>query len=276
VRLKKDIGIFMARRGQKLKLKDLPGVLLLLGIIALFGKISEKGMLGDFVKSILVVIIVVIIALGGFYFIYIVCSLVFRSVAEKRAQLRQKRALETLLQKVKAVTVQNLGSLVTRRAQLVQKDAYGEPKLDKWIKEIDYFVSNRVQGLLADDERFVLAQNFGQVAYLVEQIVQSAALSHPPYQRFQEGMKPIEYEHYCAEELRRAGWEARVTMESRDQGVDVVAEKNHVRVVLQCKLYISPVGNKAVQEAAAGRAHERADYGVVVTSYTSCAEQLER
>ena len=74
----------------------------------------------------------------------------------------------------------------------------------------------------------------------------------------------------------RAGWEASVTMQSRDQGVDVIAEKNGLRVVLQCKLYARPVGNKSVQEAAAGRAHERAHRGAVVTnnSYTPSAEQL--
>ena len=38
----------------------------------------------------------------------------------------------------------------------------------------------------------------------------------------------------------------------------------------------SPVGNKAVQEIVAGRAHEQAHHGVVVTNnrYTSAAEQL--
>jgi restriction system protein len=65
-------------------------------------------------------------------------------------------------------------------------------------------------------------------------------------------------------------------MQSRDQGVDVVAEKDGCRVVLQCKLYARPVGNKAVQETAAGRAYEQADYGAVVTNhkYTLAAEQL--
>ena len=44
----------------------------------------------------------------------------------------------------------------------------------------------------------------------------------------------------------------------------------------QCKLYSSPVGNKAVQEAAAGRAHEKADFGIVVSNnrYTAPAEEL--
>jgi len=89
-------------------------------------------------------------------------------------------------------------------------------------------------------------------------------------------MTPTEFETFCAEELRRAGWNARVTMQSRDQGVDVIAEKNGVRVVLQCKLYARPVGNKSVQEAAAARAHEQADFGIVVTNnrYTQDAEQL--
>jgi Restriction endonuclease len=101
-------------------------------------------------------------------------------------------------------------------------------------------------------------------------------LNQPPFQTFSDEMKPAEFEAFCAEELRRAGWDARVTMQSRDQGVDVVAEKNHVRVVIQCKLYARPVGNKSVQEAAAGKAHEQADYGIVVTNnrYTLAAEQL--
>ena len=46
--------------------------------------------------------------------------------------------------------------------------------------------------------------------------------------------------------------------------------------MLQCKLYARPVGNKAVQKAAAARAHEQADIGIVVTNhrYTQDAEQL--
>jgi HJR/Mrr/RecB family endonuclease len=98
----------------------------------------------------------------------------------------------------------------------------------------------------------------------------------PAYQAFSDAMTPTEFETFCAEELKRAGWDARVTMQSRDQGVDVIAEKERVRVVLQCKLYSRPVGNKSVQEAAAAKAHERAHYGAVVTNnrYTPAAAQL--
>jgi hypothetical protein len=89
-------------------------------------------------------------------------------------------------------------------------------------------------------------------------------------------MKPSEFEWFCAGQLRKAGWDAAVTLRSRDQGVDVVAQKSGVRVALQCNLYSTPVGNKAFQEFAAGRAHEQAHYRVVVTNnrYTAPAEQL--
>jgi HJR/Mrr/RecB family endonuclease len=58
--------------------------------------------------------------------------------------------------------------------------------------------------------------------------------------------------------------------------VDVVAEKGGRRIVIQCKLYSQPVGNSAVQEVAAARAHERADYAAVVSNntYTPAAKQL--
>ena len=47
----------------------------------------------------------------------------------------------------------------------------------------------------------------------------------PAFDGFTESMSPSEFETFCAEQLQKAGWNARVTQTSRDQGVDVVAEK---------------------------------------------------
>jgi restriction system protein len=57
---------------------------------------------------------------------------------------------------------------------------------------------------------------------------------------------------------------------------DIIAKKDHVRIVAQCKFYTTPVGNKAVQEVVAARIHEGADRGVAVTnsSFTRSANQL--
>jgi restriction system protein len=55
---------------------------------------------------------------------------------------------------------------------------------------------------------------------------------------------------------------------------DIIAERDGKRIVVQCKFYSKPVGNKAVQEAAA-RLHERA-VAIVVSNaaYTKAARQL--
>ncbi len=93
---------------------------------------------------------------------------------------------------------------------------------------------------------------------------------------FHEGMSPAEFEHYCAAVLREAKWTARVTQASGDQGVDIVADKRGMRIVIQCKKYSKPVGNRAVQEIVAAIAHEGAQRGVVVATsdYTPAAEKL--
>lgn len=94
--------------------------------------------------------------------------------------------------------------------------------------------------------------------------------------RFHEDMSPEEFEHYCAAVLREMKWNARVTRASGDQGVDIVADKRGMRIVIQCKKYSKPVGNRAVQEIVAAIAHEDAQRGVVVATsdYTPAAERL--
>jgi restriction system protein len=80
--------------------------------------------------------------------------------------------------------------------------------------------------------------------------------------KFHENMTPEEFEHYCAAVLREMKWKARVTQASGDQGVDIVADKRGMRIVIQCKKYSKPVGNRAVQEI------------VAAIAYTPAAEKL--
>lgn len=68
--------------------------------------------------------------------------------------------------------------------------------------------------------------------------------------------------------MRLAGWVAHTTKGSGDQGIDVLAERNGIRVVLQCKRYNNSVGNKAVQEAFAAKTFANAQYAAVVTNST--------
>jgi HJR/Mrr/RecB family endonuclease len=51
------------------------------------------------------------------------------------------------------------------------------------------------------------------------------------FSEFSNDLSPTDFEIFCAEQLKRSGWDARVTLQSRDQGVDVIGEKAGVRIV---------------------------------------------
>jgi restriction system protein len=185
-------------------------------------------------------------------------------------------ARHTLMRHAAEVTDQQMAPLLRRRAQLVTLDPYGKPQYGRWDKEIDYFIEQHIEPSLSLGEQTSLARNHERVASLIAETVEAALTAQPAFRDFSDDMTPAQYEVFCADQLRQAGWTARVTMHSRDQGVDVIAEKNRRRIVLQCKLYARPVGNKSVQEVAAARAHEDADFAIVVSNnrFTLAAEQL--
>jgi len=102
----------------------------------------------------------------------------------------------------------------------------------------------------------------------VDEFQESPEHVSSPLSQSVEEMSPWDYERHCAELLQGLGWTARVTKGSGDQGTDVLAEKDGVRVVLQCKKYAKPVGNKAVQEALAAMKFEDAEFAAVVSNVT--------
>ena len=85
-----------------------------------------------------------------------------------------------------------------------------------------------------------------------------------------------EFEHWVADGLNKFGWDTKVTVASGDQGIDVIAKKKGKTVGLQCKLLKSSVGNKAVQEAFAGKTFHKTDAVCVMSnaSYTPSAQKL--
>jgi restriction system protein len=88
-----------------------------------------------------------------------------------------------------------------------------------------------------------------------------------------EGCSPLEFERQCARFLEGNGWDVRMTPRTGDQGVDLVALRNDVVLVVQCKQQSSPVGNQAVQEIYTGRAFYNASVAAVVSNagYTPSA-----
>lgn len=82
-------------------------------------------------------------------------------------------------------------------------------------------------------------------------------------------MNGIQFEHFCADLLRKAGFSGvSVTPASNDQGVDVLAEKDGIKYAFQCKNYSSPLGNTPVQEVNTGKQIYGCQIGVVLTNTT--------
>lgn len=86
----------------------------------------------------------------------------------------------------------------------------------------------------------------------------------------------LAFEHWVASNLKKFDWDAKATVGSGDQGLDVLAEKDGVKVGIQCKLYAGNVGNKAVQEVIAAKTHFDLDEVCVLTNsnYTKSAKEL--
>jgi HJR/Mrr/RecB family endonuclease len=187
--------------------------------------------------------------------------------------IRQRQAL---LARADAVIDKHADQLARRRFQLVRNDYYGKAQFAKWDKEIDYFITHHIRPSLTTGECSVLEREYAAIVFTIKEHIERAIREKPSFSPVSDAMTSAEFELFCAEKLRQAGWDAYATRRGRDQGVDVIAEKAGVRIVLQCKLYSGPVGNKAVQEVVAGRAHEQANHGAVVTNstYTPAAEQL--
>jgi restriction system protein len=176
------------------------------------------------------------------------------------------------------VVSKHLDALSRRRAMLIRTDAYGKQFTDKWEAEIRHFIKHHVRPTLSSSLAARLDADVENQAERIGRLVARHVQTKPATKQLEPDTTPEEFEFLCAAALAEAGWNAQATSFSHDQGVDVVAEKEGIRVVLQCKLYSKPVGNGAVQEVAAGKAHQNAHFAAVVTntSYTQAAEDLAR
>ncbi len=252
----------MARRRKKRAIErcSIVALLAVLGLIS-FGRLNLHAIFERFASG----VGQIILAVAAVAVAYLAMRIFLR-----------RAAWRGLLRKVTARITLHQVTLVRRKWQLVRPDDYGKQQTKNWEKEIDRFIADQIVPYLSRNEKRSLDLHMREITEIVNNRLEVKSRAEPGFNTFSNDMTPTEFEILCADELPRSGWKARVTMQSRDQGVDVIAEKNGVRAVIQCKLYSRPVGNKSVQEVAAGRVHERAHHGVVVTNngFTLAAKQL--
>ncbi|MBS0297874.1 MAG: restriction endonuclease [Proteobacteria bacterium] len=162
--------------------------------------------------------------------------------------------------------------------KLSKFNAYGIQDFTAWTKELNEFYSTvlipqmysrGVQPLLVGPT----AQFFkGEL----EQFAKNKADDFTAGLSFNPKMSPLEFEQFCAGILKNSGWKTQLTPGSGDQGADIIAYRGNDSLVVQCKLYTTPVGNKAVQEAHTAKVHVGVNRAVVVSNkdFTPKAQEL--
>ncbi len=208
------------------------------------------------------------------YILFIIGLLLFTLAAIPF--LLKKRENRNIRKKIEDIILKHSQTLLTRKKQLIGTDPYGNIITKKWDDEKEYFFENVIcKEIDPVKQKISRSEIYSLVDKLIEHYSESPVSPKIENQDI-ASFSPTLYEHFCADILRQNGWEVRTTGKSGDQGIDIIAKRDGLKVVLQCKKYSHPVGNDAVQEAISGREFEKADFACVVStaSYTTAAQQL--
>ena len=169
----------------------------------------------------------------------------------------------------------HIKALSTTRRQSLVTDRYGIVDSKKWEMELKYFITNVVKEKLSWAERNALERGrpYKKLKTALEAMLNEFDKTQP---HLDPNATPTEYEGFCAQLLELAGWKTTLTKASGDQGADIIAEKSGRKLVVQCKLYSQPVGNKAVQEVSAAKHFVSADLAAVASNmgFTKAAKEL--
>ncbi len=193
-----------------------------------------------------------------------------------------------------------LPHLALKKKQLIYIDDYGDKDERDWEKELERFIDKKLyvknKVLIELDDLFTadtyaltqFQKRFAgtpidyfdsivkiELKYRIEIALLDFEDTQDNYFDVDDS-DPISYENSIAEVFEQHGWEARVTKASGDQGADVIAKYDGFKMIIQCKLYSSPVSNKAVQEVYSALNYYNGDKAVVITNstFTKSAKQL--
>lgn len=175
--------------------------------------------------------------------------------------------------------------LTRKRNSSIYKDDYGNVIKGKWNNEIIYFVETvlipfvksedkRYPDLRIDEADFYKAyiklyerrDSLRHYAIKIDFVLDSLGNEEANDISLLLPAGGHDYERYVAAIFEHHGYSARVTKGSGDHGADIVVDWGEGEVVVQCKHYSSPVGNKAVQEVYSAKGFYGADQAWVVAS----------
>jgi restriction system protein len=182
---------------------------------------------------------------------------------------KKKKQLESMLE----IVEKNRFILAEKFLQLTYRDDYGNFIQDRFDDEFITFVKRSI------------VEKFPGVNVPISELLKR---SDPIINRTLAEIRartdaarpvnsPSDFEHRICDIFVDNGWDAKVVGKTGDQGIDVLAQNaDGLKIGVQCKLYSSPVGNAAVQQAYSGARFHNAHFAFVVSSsgFTPQARQL--
>lgn len=195
---------------------------------------------------------------------------------ENKAKAKQD-LIDSIPKEFEKIVNENISTISSAYRKSVKTNSFGKKNYDKFSDEFNEFIKDqpsikKIIKTLSEDHNYEIDISADGAIEHVESLINDAVSSDA----YSDDIDPFEYEHMCAAEFNKSGWEANATQGSSDQGVDVIARRGDEVLVAQCKRFAKPVGNKAVQEVVAGLKFYKANRGVVIApnGFTNSAEQL--
>ena len=188
-----------------------------------------------------------------------------------------KQLVRKLPKDFEAIIEKNFKVVAGAYRKSVTSNAFGKKNYDKFLPQLQEYLEDNSKIVDRLDREFGVEVTFDEGAldkYIA--IIETKIKESDSRFDYSDEMDPYDYEHLCAEEFKKNKWDAEATQGSSDQGVDVIATKDTRTLVAQCKRFMKPVGNKAVQEIVAGMKYYEATEGVVIApnGYTNSAKNL--
>ena len=162
--------------------------------------------------------------------------------------------------------------------KVILKEFLGkESFFEKWnsYRKINPSINDETIGcnrILENEDWFIF------IASQIEKSCINTVKNIPFKKKNQNYKKGILFENHCIEILKNNGWNVKETSNTGDQGVDLIASIENLRICIQCKNHKKVVGNRAVQEISAGKLYWKGTHAVLVSKsgFTKSAQKLAR
>lgn len=194
-----------------------------------------------------------------------------RVAKEQESDSRQEESKTLFLRLIQ----KHRETLIRKRAQSSFTDEYGRLQDSGWTQHAEYFISNVALPTIQEKGLPIGFSKGECIALLNAEITPEIAENQRTPLTLANVATGVDYELFVTDILKGAGWSVVMTPASGDHGADIIANRDLVRVAIQCKLYSSPVGNGSVQEVYSAKDFYECDFGIVVSNadYTKAARK---